>query len=208
VRRAPVEEAIALLKSGKKAKFDETLEVSINLEAGRKEVTLRGSVEAPAGLGDRGLIFAVFCDEKIEDVNYCGGEDLINKFLSGEIKKCDVCICTKKYFPLVSSKIGKILGRRRIMPDARFGTVTEDNREALDKSINSFKKGRMNFRVNKNVVHTIIGKMSFETKDLVENFQTLIKEIKSVLPEKTSLGKIYLSPTMGGSVEVVTGGGI
>jgi large subunit ribosomal protein L1 len=159
-------------------------------------------------LGDRGLIFAVFCDEKIEGVDYCGGEEIIQKFLSGDIKKCHVCICTKKYFPLVSSKIGKILGRRRIMPDARFGTVTEDNREAIEKAITSFKRGRMNFRANKNVVHSIIGKLSFDSKDLIENFNTLVREVRSMLPEKTSLGKIYVAPTMGSSVEVLKGGSV
>lgn len=204
-RRLSFEEAISHMKNEKRAKFDETVEVCINLESKTKDVVSRGSVEAPSGLG-RKVIIAVFCDGVPEGADYYGGEELIQKFLDGSIKKCDVCISTRKYIPMVSSKIGKLLGRRRIMPDARFGTVTEDNKEDISKVINSFKHGRMNFRANKNVIHGIIGKMSFDTKSLEENFETLIREIKATLPEKTSISRVYVAPTMGKSLEVKLGG--
>ena len=200
-----LEEAISSIQSGKKAKFDETLEVCVNLDGGKKEIAVRGSIEAPAGLGDRKLIFAVFCDEKLDNVDYFGGEDLIQKFLSGEIKKCDVCICTRKYVPLVSSKIAKILGRRKIMPDARFGTVVDDSLGEINRVVESFKRGRMNFRSNKNVVHGIFGKVSFGVSELVQNFNTLMREIKALLPEKSSISSVYIAPTMGKSLEVKVG---
>ena len=198
------QDSLKLLLEGKRAKFDETVEIAINLDTKLPDVAIRGFVEAPNGLG-RNISIAVFCDSKLDDVAYAGGDDLIEKFAKGEIKKCKVCIATKKYVPLISAKIGKILGRKRIMPDARFGTVVEDD-SALIKVVESFKKGRMNFRANKNVIHCILGKVSFDPQALEENFVTLIREISNLLPAKTRLGRSYLSSTMSGeSFEVKVG---
>jgi large subunit ribosomal protein L1 len=168
---------------------------------------VRGSVEAPNGLGIRPIICA-FTNTKPSDPDVIYGvEDLVQRFLDGSIKKCDVCLATREAIPLVASKIGKILGRKRIMPDARFGTVTDD----LDPVIASFKKGRMNFRsekagVGRAIIHVPFGKVSFDTDALVENFRVLVKEIKSALPEKTNISSIFISPTMGGSVALKDGG--
>jgi len=197
------EEALNYIKTvEKRCKFDETVEISINLESKVKDLSVRGSVEAPKGLG-RAVKIAVFSDNAPEGVTYSGGEDLVQQFLNGSIKDCDVCISTRKYIPLVSSKIGKLLGRRRIMPDARFGTVTDE----VDAVIASFKKGRMNFRSNKNVIHAILGKISFSNQDLRENFEVLLKEIMSALPEKASIKKMFIGATMGKSIEIKFGGG-
>lgn len=202
----PLIEAISKIKEGKRAKFDETLEVAVNLESKVKDLSVRGSVEAPNGLG-RKVIICAFTNVKPADPDVIYGvEDLVQKFLDGEIKKCDVCVASKEAIPLVASKIGKILGRKRIMPDARFGTVAED----LNPIISSFKRGRMNFRsekagVGKAILHSAFGKVSFEAEALAENFKTLLKEIKAALPEKTSISRVYISPTMGESYEIKGG---
>ena len=187
-------DALAMLLEEKRAKFNETVEIAINLDTKLTDVPVRGFVDAPNGLG-RDIPIAVFCDSKIDGVAYCGGEELIEKFAKGEIKKCKVCIATKKYVPLISAKIGKILGRKRIMPDARFGTVVEDEPGIL-RTVECFRKGRMNFRANKNVIHCILGKVDFKADALEENFTTLIKEISGVLPPKTRIGSSYISSTM------------
>ena len=197
-------DAIAALKEGKRAKFDETVEIAINLDA-KTDLTVRGSLEAPNALG-RDVKIAVFSDLKLDNVTYSGGEDLIARFLSGEIKKCDTCISSRKYMPMVSTKIGKILGKKRIIPDARFGTVTEDDENSIKRAVDSFKKGRMNFRANKNVIHAVIGKISLSDDKLEENFLCLVKEVKSLLPPKARIKEIMLSSTMfKGSLEVKAG---
>jgi large subunit ribosomal protein L1 len=198
-------DALRLLKEGKRAKFDETVEVAMNMDSKSNEVAIRGSIEAPHKIG-RPVKIALFADIKPEGVEYAGGEDLIDRFLKGDIKKCDVCIASRKYMPMISSKIGKILGRKRIMPDARFGTVTEDNEQEIMRAINSFLNGRMNFRANKNVIHTVLGKISAQEHEIEENFQVLVREVKALLPPKTRIDTVHLSSTMSrGSISIKVG---
>ena len=201
----PIRDALARLREGKRAKFDETLEIAVNLETKLPDVPVRGSIEAPNGLNIKRKI-VLFSDFKPDGVDYAGGEELIEKFLTKEIKDCDVCIASRKYMPVISTKLGKILGKKRIMPDARFGTVTDDSEQEVLKAVNSFKKGRMNFRANKKVIHAVIGKISMSDEHLEENFTTLIREIKSILPPKVQIGSSYLSATMSqGSLELKVG---
>lgn len=164
---------------------------------------MRGSVEAPSGLG-RKVIVCAFTKLKPNDGEVIYGlEDLIEKFQNGQIKKCDVCVATREAVPMVVSKIGKILGRKRIMPDARFGTVADD----INPIIESYRKGRMNFRSDKAkqgraIVHSSVGKVSFSVDSIVENFKALMSEIRNSLPEKTSIARVYITSTMGEAVEI------
>ena len=177
-------------------KFDETLQISLNL-LHKTSSSVRGSVRAPHSL-KRSISIAAFTSGQV-DADYVGADSLIDLFLSGKVK-CDICVCDKSTLPMVAKKIGKILGRKRMMPDSRFGTVSDD----LPSLIQDLRHGIMFFRSDKssksNVVHSIIGKVSMDDKDLIGNLQALASKIVSSLPEKSQIKEAYLSKTMGKAV--------
>lgn len=193
------QEAISILKSQRMMKFNETVEVSINISA-KSAVSIRGFVKAPNAL-NRNIKIAAFTNSSVE-ADYFGVDDLIDKFSNGEIKKCDMCVSDKATLPSVVRKIGKILGRKRIMPDAKFGTVSDD----VSSIVNDLRHGVMFYRSDKagkfNVVHSIIGKINMSDSELQENMNALISSIQSSMPEKSHIKSIYISKTMGDSVQV------
>ena len=201
-------EAIKLVKDNAKAKFDETVEIAINLgiDLEATDQAVRGVVPMPKGLGKK-VTVAVFANDpnKIKDAksagaDIIGAEDLVEKINSGKIE-FDVCIASPDMMPMVS-KVAKVLGPRGLMPNPKVGTVTPD----VAKAVKSAKAGQVEFRSEKGgVVHAGIGKASFAEKDLEENIKAFAQAIKAAKPASLKgiyIKKVTLSSTMGPGVPV------
>jgi len=209
-RLYPVEEAIIMLKkmAEKKTKFDESIDVAVNLGVDPKQSdqSVRGAVVLPAGSGkpNRVLVFAKGDKEqeaKDAGADYVGAEELIEKIKGGWLE-FDTIIATPQMMGSVG-KLGKILGRKGLMPNPKTGTVTMDVKTAVSDA----KKGRAEFKLEKKgaLVHTSIGKLSFSEDALKENFMALMDAIIKAKPSSakgTYLKKISLSTTMSPSVKV------
>jgi large subunit ribosomal protein L1 len=205
-----VEEAIGVLKkmADKKTKFDEPIDVAVNLGVDPKQSdqSVRGAVVLPAGLGkpNRVLVFAKGDKEqeaKDAGADYVGSDELIEKIKGGWLE-FDTIIATPQMMGSVG-KLGKILGRKGLMPNPKTGTVTMDIKTAVSDA----KKGRAEFKLEKKgaLIHTAIGKLSFTEEALKENFTALIDAIIKAKPSSakgTYLKKISLSTTMSPSVKV------
>lgn len=200
-----VAEAVALVKMNATAKFDETIEVAMNLgiDPRHADQMVRGVVPLPNGTG-RTVRVAVFAkDAKAEEAkkagaDIVGAEDLMEQIQNGEIN-FDKVIATPDMMPLVG-RLGKILGPRGMMPNPKVGTVTPNVAKAIEDS----KGGAVEFRAEKaGVIHAGVGKASFDEKDLLENVQTFLNAVIKSKPsgaKGTFVKKIALSSTMGPGV--------
>jgi large subunit ribosomal protein L1 len=201
-------EALTKVKETAYAKFDETVDVSINLGVDPKyaDQMVRGACVLPNGTGKEAKVL-VFCKgEKAEEArnagaDFVGLEDLIEKIQKEEWLDFDKTIATPDVMGMVG-KLGKILGRKGLMPNPKVGTVTFD----LARAVKEAKGGKIEFRVDKNgIVHTIIGKKSFTLEKLRENamalFETLMR-LKPASAKGTYVKKITISTTMGPGVKV------
>lgn len=195
--------AIEHVKKTDKAKFDSSIEVHINCDLNKeKQETVKFSITLPHGTGKSKKI-AVMSSQKVSGADLELGEGDIGRIESGQIKpKIDfeVLIVEPKYMSKLA-KIAKILGPSGLMPNPKNGTVTDD----VQKSVDQFKKGRLDVRTEANgtVIHTIIGKKSFATKALEENFLELVSAVKANKPAKAPedwIKSVYLSATMSPSV--------
>lgn len=186
--------AISFLRSLRKAKFTESVDVAVNFSNKNKSGGVKGFIAAENPVG-RELDIIVFADEKIDGVKMSGGKELIEQLVKNKKFKCDVCICHPKYLPVVmSSGLARILGMRKLMPDSKLGTVGENVKEIVDL----FRKGVMTFRSDKfNTLHCTIGKSSLTDKALEQNFSSLMGAISSAIPQGMSISSIYVSTTMG-----------
>jgi large subunit ribosomal protein L1 len=203
----PLEEAVALIKSNATAKFDETIELALNLgvDPRHADQLVRGTVNLPNGTG-KTLRVAVFAKgPKAEEAtkagaDVVGAEDLMEAVQGGKID-FDRCIATPDMMPIVG-RLGKILGPRGLMPNPRVGTVTMD----VTQAINDAKGGQVQFRVEKaGVVHAGIGKASFDEAKITENVRAMIDAINRAKPtgvKGTYLQKVSISSTMGAGVSV------
>jgi len=203
----PLEEAVALIKSNATAKFDETIELALNLgvDPRHADQLVRGSVNLPNGTG-KTLRVAVFAKgPKAEEAtkagaDIVGAEDLMEQVQGGKID-FDRCIATPDMMPIVG-RLGKILGPRGLMPNPRVGTVTMD----VTQAVNDAKGGQVQFRVEKaGVVHAGIGKASFDEDKITENVRAMIDAINRAKPtgvKGTYLQKVSISSTMGAGVSV------
>ena len=203
----PLGEAIALVKSNATAKFDETIEIALNLgvDPRHADQLVRGTVNLPNGTG-KTLRVAVFAKgPKAEEAtkagaDIVGAEDLMQEIQGGKID-FDRCIATPDMMPIVG-RLGKILGPRGLMPNPRVGTVTMDVTQAVQDA----KGGQVQFRVEKaGVVHAGVGKASFDEGKLVENVRALVDAINRARPtgvKGTYLKKVSISSTMGPGVSV------
>ncbi len=180
----PLEEAVALIKSNATAKFDETIELALNLgvDPRHADQLVRGSVILPNGTG-KTLRVAVFAKgPKAEEAtkagaDIVGAEDLMEEIQGGKIN-FDCCIATTHMMPIVG-RLGKILGPRGLMPNPRVGTVTMD----VTQAVNDAKGGQVQFRVEKaGVVHAGIGKASFDENKITENVRVMIDAINRAKP--------------------------
>ncbi|HOA83175.1 MAG TPA: 50S ribosomal protein L1 [Thermodesulfovibrio thiophilus] len=202
-----LEEAIDFLKENSFAKFDETVEMAINLgvDPKKSDQVVRGTVVLPHGTGKqvRVLVFAKGEKEKEAEeagADYVGAEDLIEKIQQGWLE-FDRVIATPDMMGQVG-KLGKILGPRGLMPNPKLGTVTFD----VGRAVKEAKGGKIEYRTDKGgVVHVPIGKLSFDREKLVENAMAVLKSIIKAKPP-TSKGKyikkVTLSSTMGPGLKI------
>ena len=197
-----VEEAVAFVKTGAKARFDETVEIAMNLgvDPRHADQMVRGSVTLPNGTG-KSLRVAVFArgakaDEAREaGADIVGAEDLMETVQGGTIA-FDRCIATPDMMPVVG-RLGKVLGPRNLMPNPKVGTVTVDVREAVEAA----KGGEVQFKVEKaGIVHAGIGKASFKQEKLAENVRAFVDAVSRARPSGAKgayMKRIALSSTMG-----------
>ena len=200
-------EAVKLLKSRATAKFDETIEVAMNLgvDPRHADQMVRGVVSLPNGTG-RSVRVAVFAkgdkadEAKAAGADVVGAEDLVEVVQKGEIN-FDRCIATPDMMPLVG-RLGKVLGPRGMMPNPKVGTVTND----ITAAVNASKGGAVEFRVEKaGIVHAGVGKVSFDENALVENVRAFADAVIKAKPAGAKgnyLKKVALSSTMGPGVKV------
>ncbi|WP_299723075.1 50S ribosomal protein L1 [uncultured Tateyamaria sp.] len=202
-----VEEAVALVKGNAKAKFDETIEISMNLgvDPRHADQMVRGVVGLPNGTG-KDVRVAVFArGPKAEEAekagaDIVGAEDLMETIQGGKID-FDRCIATPDMMPIVG-RLGKVLGPRNLMPNPKVGTVTMD----VETAVKAAKGGEVQFKVEKaGVVHAGIGKASFDEAKLIENVRAFVGAVAKAKPagsKGTYMKKVSLSSTMGPGVSV------
>ena len=202
-----VEEAVALIKANAKSKFDETVEIAMNLgvDTRHADQMVRGVVGLPNGTG-KDMRIAVFArgakadEAKEAGADIVGAEDLMETIQGGEIN-FDRCIATPDMMPIVG-RLGKILGPRNLMPNPKVGTVTMDVKSAVEAA----KGGEVQFKAEKGgVVHAGVGKASFDEAKLVENIRAFVSAVSKAKPagaKGTYMKKIALSSTMGPGVTV------
>lgn len=202
-----VDEAVALVKSNAKAKFDETIEIAMNLgvDPRHADQMVRGVVALPNGTG-RTTRVAVFArDAKAEEAtaagaDIVGAEELVDEVLKGNID-FDRCIATPDMMPLVG-RLGKVLGPRNLMPNPKVGTVTPDVKTAVEAA----KAGSVEFRVEKaGILHAGVGKASFDEAKLLENVKAFADAVQKAKPagaKGTFIMRVALTSTMGPGVHV------
>ncbi len=206
----PLEAAIALVKANAKAKFDETIEISMNLgiDPRHADQMVRGVVGLPNGTGKSVRVGVFARGAKAEEAlaagaDVVGADDLAEKVQAGQID-FDRCIATPDMMGLVG-RLGKILGPRGLMPNPRLGTVTMDVKGAVTAA----KAGQVEFRAEKaGIVHAGIGKASFEEARLLENARAFVDAIQRARPtgaKGTYVKKVSLSSSMGPGVKVDIG---
>ena len=202
-----LEDAVKLVKANAKAKFDETIEISMNLgiDPRHSDQMVRGMLSLPAGTG-KTLRVAVFArgakaeEAKAAGADLVGAEDLAEKVQAGDMP-FDRCIATPDMMALVG-RLGKVLGPRGLMPNPKLGTVTMDVKGAVSAA----KAGQVEFRAEKaGIVHAGIGKASFPDDKILENARAFIDAITKAKPsgaKGTYVKKVSLSSTMGRGVKV------
>src|SRR6188508_1238003 len=206
----PLEEAVKMVKERAKAKFDETIEVAMNLgvDPRHADQMVRGIVNLPNGSG-RSVRVAVFArgakadEARAAGADVVGAEDLVEKVQGGNID-FDRCIATPDLMPLVG-RLGKVLGPRGMMPNPKIGTVTMDVKSAVAGA----KGGSVEFRVEKaGIVQAGIGKASFTEEKLVQNVKALADAVAKAKPagaKGTYIQRVAVSSTMGPGVKVEPG---
>lgn len=202
-----LQEAIATLKKVKFAKFDESLEVAINLgvDPRHSDQMVRGIVSLPAGTGKNVRVAVICKDEKVDEAKKAGADLAGSVVLIDEIKAgkvdFDVCIATPDMMGMVG-QVARVLGPKGLMPNPKLGTVTAD----ITTAVKNAKSGQVEFRVEKaGIVHAGLGKISFSEADLLKNAQALIGSVVKAKPagaKGSYLKKIHLSSTMGPSLQV------
>ena len=202
-----VEDAVSLIKGNANAKFDETIEISMNLgvDPRHADQMVRGVVGLPNGTG-KDVRVAVFArgpkaeEAQAAGADIVGAEDLMETIQGGTID-FDRCIATPDMMPIVG-RLGKVLGPRNLMPNPKVGTVTMDVADAVKNA----KGGEVQFKVEKaGVVHAGVGKASFDEAKLVENIRAFVGAVAKAKPsgsKGTYMKKVSLSSTMGPGVSV------
>ena len=202
-----VEEAVKLIKANSKVKFDETMEIALNLgvDPRHADQMVRGVVGLPNGTG-KTMRVAVFArgpkaeEAQAAGADIVGAEDLMETVQGGQID-FDRCIATPDMMPIVG-RLGKVLGPRNLMPNPKVGTVTMDVADAVKAA----KGGEVQFKAEKGgVVHAGVGKLSFDEGKLVENVRAFIGAVAKAKPSGTKgtyMKKINLTSTMGPGISI------
>ena len=205
-----IKEAVALVKKNANAKFDETVDISINLgvDPRHADQMVRGTVNLPNGTGKSVRVGVFARGAKAEEAtaagaDVVGAEDLMEAVQGGKID-FDRCIATPDMMPIVG-RLGKVLGPRNLMPNPKVGTVTMD----IEAAVKNAKGGEVQFRVEKaGVIHAGVGKASFGEAELVQNIQAFIDAVSKAKPSGTKgayMKKIAVSSTMGPGVSLDLG---
>jgi large subunit ribosomal protein L1 len=200
-------EALELVKKTATANFDETVELSVKLgvDPRHADQQVRGTVVLPNGTGKSVKVLVFAKGEKASEAekagaDYVGAEDLAEK-IQGGWHDFDVAIATPDMMGVVG-KLGRILGPRGLMPNPKTGTVTFE----VGKAVNDSKAGKIEYRVDKTgVIHVPIGKASFDTDKLFENFNTLINALVKAKPAAAKgqyIRNIYVASTMGPGIQI------
>jgi large subunit ribosomal protein L1 len=203
----PLEEAVQLIKERAKAKFDETVEIAMNLgvDPRHADQMVRGIVSLPNGSG-RTVRVAVFArgakadEAKAAGADIVGAEDLVETINGGKVD-FDRCIATPDMMPLVG-RLGKVLGPRGLMPNPKVGTVSMD----VANAVKAAKSGTIEFKVESHgIVHGGVGKASFAADKLVENIRAFADAVQKAKPPGAKghyINRIAISSTMGPGVKV------
>jgi large subunit ribosomal protein L1 len=203
----PLADAVALVKQGASAKFDETVEVALNLgvDPRHADQMVRGTVDLPHGTG-KSVRIAVFAkgdkaaEAKAAGADVVGAEDLAAAIQNGEIN-FDRCIATPDMMPVVG-RLGRILGPRGLMPNPKLGTVTPN----IGQAVRAAKAGQVQFRAEKaGIVHGGVGKASFDQASLVDNIRAFVDAVSRAKPsgaKGTYMKRVAISSTMGPGVHV------
>ena len=203
-----IEEAIELLKSAPKVKFNESVDLSVNLgiDASKSDQGVRGSSTLPHGIG-KNMNVVAFADGEDEKAakdagaDIVGFEDLIDQVKKDKDLVADIVVATPDCMKKMG-QLGRILGPKNLMPNPNEGTVTKNIAEAVSKA----KKGQIRYKNDKaGIIHTIIGKLDFDTKKLADNVASLISDLNKSKPSSAKgkyMKNITISSTMGPGIRV------
>ncbi len=207
----PLDEALTILKNTASAKFDESVDVAVNLgiDSKKSDQNVRGTAVMPRGTGKKVRV-AVFAEgaaaeaAKKAGADIIGFQDLADRIKAGQID-FDLCVATPEAMKIVG-QLGQILGPRGLMPNPKVGTVTPN----VAKAVESAKAGQVQYRTDKaGIVHCAIGKASFEAEALKENLMSLLTALNKSRPASSKgafLKKITISTTMGPGIRLDTSG--
>jgi len=202
-----LEEAVTMIKDMKFTKFDESVDIALNMgvDPRHADQNIRITTSLPSGTGSEVVILVLARGPKEKEAkeagaDFVGNDDFIEKLKNGW-SDIDKIVATPDMMPTLG-KLGKILGPKGLMPNPKSGTVTMD----LKKAINELKAGRVELRVEKNgIIHSSFGKTSFDKKDLIENVRTIYEALLKARPASAKgqfIKKITLSSTMGPGFKV------
>lgn len=202
------EEAIDLVCKTSKAKFDETIEISVRLgvDPRHADQQVRGAVVLPHGTGRVVRVLVITKGDKLKEAeaagaDFVGGEEMIQKIQTENWFGFDVMVATPDMMGVIG-RIGRVLGPKGLMPNPKSGTVTMD----IAKAVSDIKAGKVEYRVDKTaIVHCPIGKASFGCEKLGENLRSLMEAINKAKPSAakgTYVRSLYISATMGPAVKV------
>ena len=200
-------EAVEFLKSNTKTKFDQMMDIAVNLGVDPKkgDQNVRSAVSLPNGVGKKVRVLAFAQGEKEKEAteagaDYVGGESIAEKIQGGWIE-FDAVVATPDMMKVVG-KLGKVLGPRGLMPNPKVGTVSMD----IGKAVRELKAGKIEFRIEKaGILHAPLGKLSFSTQALVENakaFMEVVYKVKPASAKGSYVKKVTLSSTMGQGIKI------
>jgi large subunit ribosomal protein L1 len=200
-------EAVEFLKTNSYVKYDESVEIAVNLgvDPRKSEQAVRGAVVVPHGLGKTVRVLAFVQGDKEREAkeagaDYTGSEDIADKIKDGWLD-FDAVVATPDQMKVVG-KLGKILGTRGLMPNPKVGTVTMD----IGRAIKELKAGKVEFRVDKaGILHASVGKLSFATDKLVDNTKTFMDAVIKAKPSSAKgqyVKKVSLTSTMGQGLKI------
>ena len=208
VKDYDIEEAIELLKSAPKVKFNESVDLSVNLgiDASKSDQGVRGSSTLPHGIG-KNMNVVAFADGEDEKAakdagaDTVGFEDLIDQVKKDKDLVADIVVATPDCMKKMG-QLGRILGPKNLMPNPKEGTVTKNIAEAVSKA----KKGQIRYKNDKaGIIHTIVGKLDFDTNKLADNIASLISDLNKSKPSSAKgkyMKNITISSTMGPGIKV------
>ena len=202
-----LEEAIKIIKDRSKTKFVESVDLSFNLnvETSKSDQTLRTTVDLPHGNGKKIKVAAICSNEKIEEAkssgaDKVGSEDLVEEINNGKID-FDILVCTPDMMSKVG-KLGKVLGPKGLMPNPKYGTVSQN----IKKAVEDIKKGKVEIRCDKDGNLSLsIGRANFEEKKLVENYKSVLDVVQKEKPSGSKgnfINSVFISSTMGPSAKI------